>query len=64
MPMVWNGQVRTVTFDWRSIVLEAEPEFYANRRNELLYEFSNGREYRGDPNKVATAYPDGAFPDE
>lgn len=55
---VWNGQVRTIEFDWRSIVLKHDTTFYADRKDELLYEFSNGRQFRGDPNKIGTAYPD------
>lgn len=55
---VWNGKVRSVTFSWRTKVLEADPDFYAKNRDEILYEFSNGRQFRGDPTKVATAYPD------
>lgn len=56
--MAWNGQVKTVEFDWRAIVLKADPTFYRDRKDELLYEFSNGRQFRGDPSKIATAYPD------
>lgn len=50
-------QVRNTERSWLSIVLKADPTFYADRKNEKLYEFTN-REFRGDPNKVATAYPD------
>lgn len=56
--MAWNGQVRSVTYNWRSEVLKADPRFYAKRKDELFYEWSNGRQFRGDPTKVATAYPD------
>lgn len=52
------GEVRTIEINWRSVVLRNDPEFYAKRRDELLYEWSNGRQFRGDPNKVGTAYPD------
>lgn len=38
-------------------ILKADPDFYAKRRDQKLYEFSNGREFRGDPEKVSTAYP-------
>jgi hypothetical protein len=53
-----SGDVRNIEIAWRTIVLKAEPEFHANRKKELLYEFSNGKQFRGDPTKVATAYPD------
>lgn len=56
--MAWNGQVQNRTFTLLSKILAADPDFYAKRKKELLYEFSNGREFRGDPNRVATAYPD------
>jgi hypothetical protein len=56
--MAWNGQVVTTQRTWLSKVLEADPDFYAKRKDELLYKFSNGKEFRGDPNRVATAYPD------
>lgn len=52
------GEVRTVEMDWRTLVLKADPEFYAKRKKELLFEFSNDRQFRGDPNKQNTAYPD------
>lgn len=39
-------------------MLKADPNFYTDRKKELLYEFSDGRQFRGDPNKIATAYPD------
>lgn len=56
--MAQSATVRTVERSWLQLVLQADPEFYAKRKDELLYEFSNGRQFRGDPNKVGTAYPD------
>jgi hypothetical protein len=56
--MAWNGQVVTTQRTWLSKVLEADPDFFAKRKDEKLYEFSNGKQFRGDPRKVATAYPD------
>jgi len=56
--MAWNGRVRTVETTWLEKVLEADPDFYARRKDEKLIEFSNGKQFRGDPNKVFTAYPD------
>lgn len=52
------GEVRNVVRTWLSYILKADPEFYSQRRDEKLWEFSNGREFRGDPNRVGTAYPD------
>jgi hypothetical protein len=52
------AEVRTVEISWLSVILKADPDFYAKRKDEKLYEFSNGRVIRGNPNKVATAYPD------
>lgn len=52
------GEVRTVEFSLMQVILKADPEFYARRKDEKLFEFSNGREFRGDPNKRNTAYPD------
>jgi len=53
-----SGDVRTRTFNWLEVVVKADPHFYSDRKNEKLFEFSNGREFRGDPRKVNTAYPD------
>lgn len=50
--MAWNGRVQTVTRSWHSVVLDANPDFYADRTDELFYQFSNGREFRGNPNGV------------
>lgn len=51
------GQVQNVEFTWLSQVLKSEPDYFAEQKRELLYEWSNGRVFRGDPRKVATAYP-------
>lgn len=53
-----SGDVKTREISWTAIVLQADPEFYAKRRDEKLFEFSNGRVFRGDPSKLNTAYPD------
>jgi len=53
-----DGDVKNIEFSWWSIVLKADPDFYAKRKREKLFEFSNGRQFRGDPNKINTAYPD------
>lgn len=52
-----DGKVKNITFNLMSQILKAEPDFYANRRREKLWEFTN-RVFVGDPNKVNTAYPD------
>jgi len=58
MGVVTVGVVRNIQFTWLSVILRADGDFYAKRKDELLYEWSNGRQFRGDPNKVGTAYPD------
>ncbi|MBW3099247.1 hypothetical protein [Pseudohoeflea coraliihabitans] len=50
--------VQTRTFSWWEVILQADPEFHAKRKDEKLFEFSNGREFRGNPNTRNTAYPD------
>jgi hypothetical protein len=52
-----DGNVKNVTFTLLSQILKSEPDFYANRKKEKLYEFT-GKTFRGDPNRVNTAYPD------
>ncbi len=53
-----DGKVQTREISLTSLIAQADPEFYAKRRKEKLWEFSNGRVFRGDPNKINTAYPD------
>lgn len=54
-----DHDVKTLVKPWLAIVLEADPDFYAKRTREKLYEFSPpGRIQRGNPRKEATAYPD------
>lgn len=59
----WNGEVRSVSFSYMSVLLQRDPEFFAKLRDEKLYEWSNGREFRGDPTEIATAYPRSEYPD-
>jgi len=40
---------RSVNRTWKSIVLAADPDFEAEKKRELEYEMSNGREFRGNP---------------
>lgn len=40
---------RTLNLPWRSIVNKADPEREREIRNEVEYEFSNGRKFRGNP---------------
>ncbi len=37
------ADVQTKTVSWRSIILDADPEFYSEK--EIEYEFSNGRKF-------------------
>lgn len=54
-----DHDVKTIVRPWLALILEKDPDFYAKRKNEKLYDFSpDGRIFRGDPNKVGTAYPD------
>lgn len=49
----------SVEVSYMSLLLQADPEFYARQRDEKLFEFDNGRIVkRGDPRKRNTAYPD------
>ena len=42
---------------WLSLVLRADPTFLQDRRNELEYEFSNGRKFRANPNERGAYAP-------
>lgn len=53
-----RGDVQSRTFTWLSKILEKHPDYYADKKDHKLFEFSNGKEFRGDPAKVNTAYPD------
>lgn len=37
--------VRSTTRSWLSIVREADPEFDAKKRKQMVYDFSNGRKF-------------------
>lgn len=58
-----SGDVKNREFTWLSVILQKDPDFYAKRKSELLYEFT-GRNYRGDPTRVGTAYPITEYHDE
>lgn len=53
-----QGDVQSRTFNWLTKLLEKQPDYYADKRDHKLFEFSNGKVFRGDPAKVNTAYPD------
>ena len=40
---------KSVDRTFKSVVLKADPDFEAEKRNELEYEFSNKRQFRGNP---------------
>lgn len=42
---------QSISIPWRTMVLRRDPDFEKDRRNELEYKFSNGREFRADPAK-------------
>lgn len=48
--------VRTVTINYTALMLREHPDYYKEMRDRLLYDFSE--EFRGNPDKIATAYPD------
>lgn len=52
-----DGRVKNVEFNYLTLLLRADSEYYARRRNALLYRFTD-RKFMGDPRKVGTAYPD------
>lgn len=39
---------KSVDRTWKSVVVKADPDFEREKRNELEYKFSNGREFRGN----------------
>lgn len=48
----------TITINYMSLLVREYPEYYAELKDELLYEFGDGKkEFRGDHSRVATAYP-------
>jgi hypothetical protein len=42
---------KSVDRTWISVVTSADPEFENEKRRELEYKFSNGREFRGEQHK-------------
>jgi hypothetical protein len=40
---------RTLNIPWKVMVVRADPDFEAAKRNEVFYQFSNGRTFRGNP---------------
>lgn len=50
--------VQTKEISWRTLILQRDPNYYADQKREKIYEFSNGKVFRGDHAKVGTAYPD------
>lgn len=47
MPLFVPSVRRTVR-TWRELVIKADPDFERDKRNELEYEFSNGKQFRGN----------------
>lgn len=52
-----SGLVTNREISWDMLIRQADPEFDSQRRREKLFEFSNGRIFRGDPERINTAYP-------
>lgn len=42
---------KSVDRTFKSVVVAADPDFEAEKRNDLEYKFSNGREFRDNPAK-------------
>lgn len=42
---------RSLDIPWKALVLRADPNFEAEKRNETFYLFSNGRRFSGNPAK-------------
>lgn len=54
-----DHDVKTIVRPYLALILEKDPDFYAKRRKEKLYEFTSpGRKFIGDPRRESTAYPD------
>ena len=43
--------VKNINVPWKWIVLQQDPDLERDKRRELEYQFSNGREFRADPAK-------------
>jgi hypothetical protein len=43
---------------WASLIRQADPDIEAQKRNEIEYKFSNGREFRGNPAKRGAYAPE------
>jgi hypothetical protein len=56
--MAKPGTVQTREISWNTLILQANPDHNSEKQNEKLFEFSNGRVFRGNHNKQNTAYPD------
>lgn len=54
---VQGTPVRTLTVPYRVLVQRADPRWEQDKRNEIQYEFSNGRQFRADPTRTG-AYAD------
>jgi hypothetical protein len=46
---VQGTPVRVLNIPWQVLVNRADPQFEQKKRNEVEYEFSNGRQFRGNP---------------
>lgn len=49
--MTMPGNTKSVDRTFKSVVVAADPNFEADKRNELEYKMSNGREFRANPAK-------------
>lgn len=44
-----NGNVRYTERSYMAVLLERDPDFYADRNRQVEYEFGNGREFIARP---------------
>lgn len=44
-----NGNVRYTERSYMAVMLERDPDFYADRNRQVEYEFGNGREFIARP---------------
>ncbi|WP_213287577.1 hypothetical protein [Bradyrhizobium sp. sGM-13] len=40
---------KSISIPWKVLVLRQDPDLERDKRNEIEYQFSNGRAFRGNP---------------
>lgn len=54
--MPWH-MPKSISIPWKALVLRKDPDFERDKRNEVEYQFSNGRTFRADPAKRGAYAP-------